>query len=53
MYPNNEFPFISCGTPTIADSATSSCSFITSSIGAVPRLCTDTIITSSTHHVIL
>ena len=51
--PYKAFPLISCGKPTIADSATFSCSFITSSMGAVPKLCPETIITSSTLPVIL
>ena len=51
--PYNAFPLISWGKPTIADSATFSCSFITSSMGAVPKLCPETIITSSTLPVIL
>ena len=51
--PYSAFPLISCGKPTIADSATLLCSFITSSIGAVPKLWPDTIITSSTLPVIL
>jgi hypothetical protein len=34
--PYKAFPLISWGKPTIADSATAGCSFIASSIGAVP-----------------
>ena len=51
--PYNAFPLMSCGKPTIADSATAGCSLIASSIGAVPRLCPETITTSSTRPVIL
>ena len=51
--PYKAFPLISCGKPTIADSATNSCSLIASSIGAVPRLWPETMITSSTLPVIL
>ena len=45
--PYKAFPLISCGKPTIADSATFLCSFITSSMGAVPKLCPETV--SYTH----
>ena len=50
--PYNAFPLISWGKPTIALSATAGCSLIESSIGAVPKLCPETIITSSTRPVI-
>ena len=53
MYPYKALPLISCGKPTIADSATAGCSLIASSMGAVPKLCPETIITSSTLPVIL
>ena len=48
MYPYKALPFMSCGNPTIADSATAGCSFMASSIGAVPRLWPETMMTSST-----
>ena len=52
MKPKRAFPFTSWGYPTMADSATAGCSLMASSMGAVPRLCPETIITSSTRPVI-
>ena len=45
-------PLISCGNPTTAASATFGCATNALSISAVPKLCPETIITSSTLPVI-
>ena len=52
-YAIKAFPLTSWGYPITALSATSLCSLIEFSIGAVPRLCPETITTSSTLPVIL